>query len=283
MLLVHGYFAAKEGRKQQSCPESYGGQIHQIPVVGLLGVLQVKGENLIPLAGGLSVVRQSFFAVGEEEDAVLLVSLVLAPIPAASAKLQRVDFLICQSFVAVGEENDTAVGEAVLEDIVLHDAVVAVGVDTDVAVAGEGELHDGVEDAVCFRHAGDAVDDMVGQGVVEPLTVVDGGVGGFGRGQEGEVGHDAAVVFHHEAAVSFYIGLHHLQRRVAVDPLFRIAVGHHDTLGGCENLKDFLSVIGQTGGADGEGVHYFDGKVLILSRKSFSTWLNVSWCIGIVS
>ena len=182
VLLVHGYFAAKEGRKQQSCPESYGGQIHQIPVVGLLGVLQVKDEDHVSLAGGLSVVRQSFVAVGEEEDAVLLVSLVLAPIPAASAKLQRVDFLVGQSFVAVGEENDTAVGEAVLEDVVLHDAVVAVGVDTDVAVAGEGELHDAAEGAVRFRHAGDAVDDMVGQGIVEPLAVVDGAVGGFGRG-----------------------------------------------------------------------------------------------------
>lgn len=58
----------------------------------------------------------------------------------------------------------------------LHDAVVAVGIDADVAVVGEGELHDGMEDAVRFREAGDAVDDMVGQGVVDPLSVVDGAV-----------------------------------------------------------------------------------------------------------
>jgi len=101
-----------------------------------------------------------------------------------------------------------------------------------------------VEDAVRFREAGDAVDDVVGQGVIEPLTVVDGAVGGFGRGQEGKVGHDAAVVFHHEGAVSLHVCPHRLQRRVAVDPLLRIAVGHHDALGGCENLKDSLSVIG---------------------------------------
>lgn len=90
--------------------------------------------------------------------------------------------------------------------------------------------------------------------------MVDGAVGGFGRGQEGEVGHNATFVFHHEAAVSLYIFLHHLQRRVAVDPLLRIAVGHHDALGGCENLKDSLSVLRQTCGADGESVlHMGDG------------------------
>ena len=42
----------------------------------------------------------------------LLAALVLAPIPAASGGLQRVDFLVGQSFVAVGEEDDAAVGEA---------------------------------------------------------------------------------------------------------------------------------------------------------------------------
>ena len=153
-------------------------------------------------------------------------------------------FLVCQSFVAVGEEDDAAVGKAVFEDVVLHDAVVAVGVDADVAVAGEGELHNGMEDAVRFREAGDAVDDVVGLAVVEPLPVVDSAVGGFGRGQEGEVGHDAVVVFHHEGAVTLHVCLHRLQRRVPVDPLLRVAVGHHDALGGCENLKDSLSVIG---------------------------------------
>ena len=152
--------------------------------------------------------------------------------------------LVGQPFVAVGEEDDAAVGEAVFEDVVLHDAVVAVGVDADVAVAGEGELHNGVEDAVCFREAGDAVDDVVGLGVAEPLAVVDSAVGGFGRRQEGEIGHDVSILFDHEGAVSLHICLHRLQRRVPVDPLFRIAVGHHDALGGCENLKDFLSVIG---------------------------------------
>ena len=167
-------------------------------------------------------------------------------------------FLICQSFVAVGEEDDTAVGEAVFEDVVLHDAVVAVSVDAGVAVAGEGKLHDSVEDAVCFREAGDAVDNVVGQGVVEPLTVVDSAVGRLGRGQEGEVGHDAAVVFHHEGAVSLHICLHRRQRRVPVDPLLRVAVGHHDALGGCENLKDFLSVLRQFCGADGEDVGHRD-------------------------
>ena len=155
--------------------------------------------------------------------------------------------------------DDAAIGEPMLEEVVLHDAVVAVRVDTDVAVAGEGELHDSVEDAVRFRETGDAVDDVVGLAVVEPLPVVDSAVGGLGRGQEGEVGHDATVVFHHEGAVSLHVCPHRLQRRVPVDPLLRIAVGRHDALGGCENLKDSLSVLRQTCGADREeGRHYLN-------------------------
>ena len=199
----------------------------------------------------------------------LLAALVLAPIPAASGGLQRADFLAGQSFVAVGEEDDAAVGEAVLKDVVLHDAIVAVGVDTDVTVAGEGKLHDSVEDAVCFREAGDAVDNVVGLAVVEPLPVVDGAVGGFGRGQEGEVGHNATVVLHHKGAVSLHVCLHRLQRRVPVDPLLRIAVGHHDALGGCENLKDSLSVLRQTCGADGEEGRHFPPLLLIFCCLRF--------------
>ena len=195
----------------------------------------------------------------------LLAALVLAPIPAASDRLQRVDFLVGQSFVAVGEEDDAAVGEAVFEDVMLHDAVAAVRVDADVAVAGESELHDSVEDAVCFRKAGNAVDNVVGLAVIKPLSVVDGAVGGLGRGQEGEVGHDAAVVLHHKSTVPLYICLHRLQRRVPVDPLLRVAVGHHNPLGGCENLKDSLSVLRQVCGADGEEVGHREKKVITTS------------------
>ena len=66
-----------------------------------------------------------------------------------------------------------------LGEVVLHDDVVAMRVDTDVAVAGKGELHDANENAVRAMFAAHAVDDMVGEGVVEPLTVVNFLVGGL--------------------------------------------------------------------------------------------------------
>ena len=66
-----------------------------------------------------------------------------------------------------------------LTEVVLHDDVVAMRVDTDVAVAGKGELHDANENAVRAMFAAHVVDDMVGEGVVEPLTVVNLLLGGF--------------------------------------------------------------------------------------------------------
>ena len=59
-----------------------------------------------------------------------------------------------------------------LFDVVLHDTVVAVGVDADVAVFGKRIFHDVPENMVGVREAGDAVDDMVGLLVVEPLSLV---------------------------------------------------------------------------------------------------------------
>ena len=48
-----------------------------------------------------------------------------------------------------------------LQDVVLHNLVVAMGVYADVRVAGETELHDAAEDAVSIGVAGHAMDDMI--------------------------------------------------------------------------------------------------------------------------
>ena len=103
--------------------------------------------------------------------------------------------MVRKAFVAGGEVDDAAVGEAVGEDAVLHDTVVAVGVDLDVAVlvVCETPVHDSLEDAVGSGGTADAVDDMVGKGVVKPVAFVDGVVGGFGRRNEGEVGDDVVA------------------------------------------------------------------------------------------
>ena len=72
-----------------------------------------------------------------------------------------------------------------LDDEVLHDAVVAVRVDAQVRVARGGEVDDRRKDSVVLRIARDAVDDTVGL-VGEP-GAVDAVVRGLRRGEEGEI------------------------------------------------------------------------------------------------
>jgi hypothetical protein len=58
--------------------------------------------------------------------------------------------------------NDAAVSEPVLHYVVLHDMIVLMGVNADVALMGKTEVHDVFEDAVCVRETGNAVNDMIG-------------------------------------------------------------------------------------------------------------------------
>ena len=87
-------------------------------------------------------------------------------------RFANVIFLISQPFVTRGKVDDAAIGEAVLLDVVLHDAVVFVGVNANVHIMGEAEVHDVVEDTMDIRVAGDAMDDMIGHYIVQPLTIV---------------------------------------------------------------------------------------------------------------
>ena len=114
-----------------------------------------------------------------------------------------------------------------LGEVVLHDDVVAVRVNADVAVARECKFHHVAEDAVRAVFAAYAVDYVVGEGVVEPLTVENLLVGGFRRRQKSEISHDLPVVFNHETALLFDVVHHDLHRRVAVDPLFPVARSLH--------------------------------------------------------
>ena len=66
-------------------------------------------------------------------------------------------FLESQALIAVGEIDDAAVGEAVFLKEVLHDFIVAVGIDADVGVNREAILHRAGEDAPCLRGVGSLV------------------------------------------------------------------------------------------------------------------------------
>ena len=58
-----------------------------------------------------------------------------------------------------------------LQDVVLHDEVVLMGVDADVCIMREAEVHDVAEDAVNVRVAGDTMNDMIGLYVIQPFTI----------------------------------------------------------------------------------------------------------------
>ena len=116
-------------------------------------------------------------------------------------KRLRVYPLIGQAFVARSDVDDAAIGETVLHEVVLHDGVVAMSVDADIGVVGETEIHDGGEDAVDIRIAGDAVDDMVGLYIVKPRAAVDLVIGRIWRREEGEIGYYPALLLDDEATV----------------------------------------------------------------------------------
>ena len=58
--------------------------------------------------------------------------------------------------------DDATVSESVLQYVVLHDMIVLMGVNADVALMSKTEIHDAFEDAVCFRETGNTVNDMIG-------------------------------------------------------------------------------------------------------------------------
>ena len=115
-------------------------------------------------------------------------------------------------------------------------------VDADVRVALDAEIYDTVEDTMHLRQAANAVDDVVRLGILEPCSVEDLGIGGLGRWQTGEIGHDDAVVLNDETALALDVGFYSSQRRVVASPLIEVAVGPHDGLRLLEDVHDSCSI-----------------------------------------
>ena len=57
--------------------------------------------------------------------------------------------------------DDAAVSESMLQYVVLHDVVVLMGVNADVALMGKTEVLDAFEDAMNVGVTGNAVNDMI--------------------------------------------------------------------------------------------------------------------------
>ena len=81
----------------------------------------------------------------------------------------------------------------------LHNVVVLVGVHPDVAVMGEGKVHNGGEDPMHVRQAGNPVNGVIRPLIVQPGAPVNGVVGGFRRGHEGEIAYHPGVFLQHIA------------------------------------------------------------------------------------
>ena len=142
--------------------------------------------------------------------------------------LWSADALVGEPLVAVGQIDDAAIGEAQFGEQVAHDDIVAVGVDAYVVGVLETVLEDGLEHALAALCAGDAMDDVVGSLLVGPLALVDGGIGRFGTGYEGEGGDGlTGVVEHHIAVAALDVALEGLFVGISVDPLVHVAAAPH--------------------------------------------------------
>jgi hypothetical protein len=57
-------------------------------------------------------------------------------------------FLICHSFITRGQIDNSTIGEAMFAYVMLHDSIVPMGVNANVWVMGETEVHDAAEYSV---------------------------------------------------------------------------------------------------------------------------------------
>jgi hypothetical protein len=64
--------------------------------------------------------------------------------------------------------------------VVLHDFVVSMGINADVGIMGETEVHDTAEYTVNFWITGNTMDYMIWHSIVKPLPFIDPGISGFG-------------------------------------------------------------------------------------------------------
>ena len=130
-----------------------------------------------------------------------------------------IKLLISHALISVSKVDDAAIGEAVLLDVVLHDTIIFMSIDSDVCIMRETEVHDIVKDAMNIWITGYTMNDMVGQGVVCPLTIIYLRVGRLRRWQESEIADDATNLFQDKATMLFHIADDDSLRRVAVSPL----------------------------------------------------------------
>ena len=124
--------------------------------------------------------------------------------------------------------DDAAAGKAVLFQQMLHDLVVGVGVGTQALAV----LHAPVQHCRChalvLSGRCQTVHRAIGQGIVQPLAVLNGGVGGVCPQNKCKYGLDLAVDHIEEQPVRVDILLQQFLRREIIPPLGRVARCLHD-------------------------------------------------------
>ena len=138
-------------------------------------------------------------------------------------------FLIRQPFVPVLQVDDAAVAEAVLQQDVLHDAVVAMGIRPQIGHLRIAPLQAGGGQAMGVCTPCQTVDGAIGLCIVQPLPVVDAGIGGVCTHNEGKGAHGLAGLV--QAEVTVAVGdvlLHNIFSGIAMRPLVQVATAAHD-------------------------------------------------------
>ena len=88
-----------------------------------------------------------------------------------------------------------------LQDVVLHNLVVAVSVYADVRIMGEAESHNASEDAVSIWITGYSMDYMIRLNIINPLTFIDLGISRFWGWQKSKIANDLIIILNDKGAL----------------------------------------------------------------------------------
>lgn len=137
--------------------------------------------------------------------------------------------LVGQPLVAILQVDDAAVSESVLQEYVLHDAVVPVRVRPQVGHLPPAPLQAGSRHPVDIRPACQSVDGGIGACVVQPCPFINPCIRRVRSPDKGESPHRLPRgIEAHIAVAPLNIPLDNLLRRVSTRPLPQVPTGAHD-------------------------------------------------------
>ena len=109
-----------------------------------------------------------------------------------------------------------------LQDVVLHDFIVTMGINADVMIMPETVVHDTAKDTMSIGITGNTMDYMIGLSIVQPLTFIYIIIGRFWGWQESKVADNATIILDDKAAIPFHVCRYDSLRRIAISPLVHI-------------------------------------------------------------